>query len=363
LVVVSTPDFASAYRIFTVLNNRGLNLTHADILKAELIGRVQESAQSDYSRKWEDAEDLLGRDGFQDLFSHIRMLYRKTKLAGTVLQEFRDFILKDNVNAAKFIDEVVLTYADAYEVVTTASYLSATGADAVNALLRWLNKIDNVDWIPPAIWYLSRNLNDDASLRKFLADLERLAAGQMILRCNINERITRYARLLTSLENGLDLYSPDSPLQLTDAEKSDIATILNGNLYFEAKTRLYVLLRLDLVLAQGQAEYNYSTITVEHVLPQTPAADSVWVKWFPSEEIRDKYTQRIANLVLLTRKKNSEAQNYDFEDKKQKYFSSPKGVSTFALTSQVLNSHEWTPLLLDTRQTALTATLKTLWRL
>ena len=363
LVVVSTGDFSSAYRIFTVLNNRGLNLTNADILKAELIGRVQEAAQSDYSRKWEDAEDMLGRDGFQDLFSHIRMIYRKTKLAGTVLQEFRDHILKENVDAAKFIDEVVLPYADSYKVLTASSYLSATGADAINGLLRWLNKIDNADWIPPAIWYLSRNLNNHASLYRFLSDLERLAAGQMILRCNINERITRYARLLTALENGADLYSLDSPLQLTDAEKLEIAKILNGDLYFEAKTRLYVLLRLDVLLAQGQVEYNYSTITVEHVLPQTPSADSVWMNWFPTEEIREKYTHRLANLVLLTRKKNSEAQNYDFEDKKKKYFSSAKGVCTFALTSQVLNANEWTPSLLDTRQTALTSMLKTLWKL
>lgn len=363
LVVVSTPDFSSAYRIFTVLNNRGLNLTHADILKAELIGRVQESAQSDYSRKWEDAEDMLGRDGFQDLFSHIRMIYRKTKLAGTVLQEFRDHILKDTVDAAKFIDEVVLTYADAYEVITTCSYLSATGADAVNRLLKWLNKIDNVDWIPPAIWYLSKNPNDSASLCNFLADLERLAAGQMILRCNINERITRYARLITALETSADLYSPDSPLQLTDAEKSGIVKILGGDLYFETKTRLYVLLRLDVLLAQGQVEYNYSTITVEHVLPQTPAADSVWMNWFPTEEIREKYTHQLANLVLLTRKKNSEAQNYDFEDKKKKYFSSAKGVCTFALTSQVLNTKDWTSTVLDARQTSLLLGLKTLWRL
>ena len=361
--MVSTPDFSSAYRIFTVLNNRGLNLTVADILKAELIGRVPESAQTAYSRKWEDAEDQLGRDGFQDLFSHIRMLYRKTKLAGTVLHEFQDYILKNDADAAKFIDEVVITYADSYEVVSKPSYLSATGADAVNGLLRWLNKIDNVDWVPPAIWYLSRNLNDHASLHKFLTDLERLAAGQMILRCNINERITRYAQLLTAMEDGVDLYSPDSPLQLADAEKLGIAKILNGDLYWESKTRLYVLLRLDVELAKGQVEYNYSTITVEHVLPQNPKADSIWIQWFPTEEIRENYTHRLSNLVLLTRKKNSEAQNYDFEEKKKKYFSSANGVCTFALTSQVLNEMEWTPLLLDSRQTALTSALKSLWKL
>jgi uncharacterized protein with ParB-like and HNH nuclease domain len=40
LVVVSTPDTDSAYRIFSVLNDRGLDLSHADILKADIVGSV-----------------------------------------------------------------------------------------------------------------------------------------------------------------------------------------------------------------------------------------------------------------------------------------------------------------------------------
>ena len=102
---------------------------------------------------------------------------------------------------------------------------------------------------------------------------------------------------------------------------------------------------------------------MEHVLPQNPKANSVWVQWFPTEDIREKYTHHLSNLLLLPRRKNSEAQNYDFDEKKKKYFSSAKGVSTFALTSQVLNEKDWTPALLDTRQTNLLSALKTLWEL
>ncbi|WP_447005915.1 GmrSD restriction endonuclease domain-containing protein [Saccharothrix isguenensis] len=52
LVVVSTQDFESAYRIFTVLNERGLDLTHTDILKSEIIGEVSEPDQDAYTKKW-----------------------------------------------------------------------------------------------------------------------------------------------------------------------------------------------------------------------------------------------------------------------------------------------------------------------
>jgi hypothetical protein len=363
LVVVSTPDFTSAYRIFTVMNNRGLNLTYSDILKADLLGTIPPNGQATYTKLWEDTEDSLGREGFQELFAHIRMIYRKVKLAETLLQEYKKHIVPAGTDAGKFIDEVVLPYADAYEIIKTASYQSTSGADAVNSVLRWLGQIDNLDWVPPAIVYVAKNMNNAQVLAKFLVDLERLAAGQMILRRNINERITRYGQLLTAIEQGKDLSAADSPLQLANEEKQDILKSLDGDLYSQAKIRLYVLLRLDSALSKGQATYNYPTVTVEHVLPQNPAPNSVWLQWFPTEEIREKYTHRLANLLLLPRRKNSEAQNFDFEDKKKKYFSSAKGVSTFAITSQVLNEVDWTATLLDTRQTSLLSMLKTVWSL
>jgi hypothetical protein len=363
VVAVSTPDFDSAYRIFTVLNNRGLNLTHSDILKAELIGSISPEHQQAYTRKWESVEDELGREGFQELFAHIRMIYRKTKLSETLLQEYKKHIVPVGSDAARFIDETLLPYADAYAIVKTSSYQSTSGAEEVNGLLRWLNQIDNVDWMPPAIVFMARNNPDTASMVHFLRDLERLAAAQMIIRSNINERIARYGRVLVAMEQGQDLFSAASPLQLGPSEKQAVKMVLDGNLYEEAKVRLYVLLRLDSELSRGQATYSYPSLTVEHVLPQTPSKNSIWLRVFENDDLRLKWTHRIGNLVLLPRRKNSEAQNYDFDVKKQKYFSSAKGVATFALTTQVLNEKEWTPQIVERRQNQLVAALEALWRL
>ncbi len=62
LVVVSTPDLSSAYRIFSVLNDRGLDLSYADILKAEIVGEIPEVEQAEYTLRWEQIEESLGRD-------------------------------------------------------------------------------------------------------------------------------------------------------------------------------------------------------------------------------------------------------------------------------------------------------------
>jgi hypothetical protein len=363
LVAVRTATFNSAYRIFSVLNSRGLNLTTSDILKAEMIGDIPAPQQQDYTQKWEDTEDALGRDGFQELFAHIRMIYRKAKLAETVLDEYKNHILPHQ-NTADFIDKVIIPYGDAYEIIKTASYQSATGADPVNEMLTWLNRIDNSDWIPLAILYFSKHSNSPDELAKFLVSLERLAAGHMILRRNINERINRYAQVLSVIDQGSDVFATASPLQLTDIEKQEITDVLNSdNLYGESKIRMYVLLRLDSALSQGQAVYNYPIITVEHVLPQTPAAGSKWLTWYADDLTRSRYTNRLSNLVLLARKKNSQAQNFEFDVKKQKYFTTAKGISPFVLTTQVLGEKEWTTGVQDKRQKELVAILKTTWTL
>ncbi|MCC5644538.1 DUF262 domain-containing HNH endonuclease family protein [Nostoc sp. CHAB 5824] len=362
LVVVSTPDLDSAYRIFSILNARGLDLSLSDFLKSEVIGAIPPSQQDKYTKIWETEEEDLGRDTFQELFAHIRMIDRKAKPRKTALKEFRDDILPQK-EPQKFIDEVLKPYSDALEIINTANYQSNKDAETINSLLRWLKQIDNFDWIPPAILYFSKNSHTPGKLKQFFTELERLAAGLLILRADINDRIGRYAKLLVAIEENVDLYALESPLQLTPQEINRIIKTLDGDLYLIKRIRQYVLLRLDSTLSQGEASYDYSVITVEHVLPQNPSEGSTWLLWFPNEEERSQYVHRIGNLVLLSRNKNAEAQNYDFDKKKEKYFVGKKGISPFVLTTQVLQQSEWTPGVIEQRQEDSLQSLRKIWRL
>jgi uncharacterized protein with ParB-like and HNH nuclease domain len=362
LVVVSTPDLDSAYRIFSTLNARGLDLSLSDFLKSEIIGAIDSSQQDKYTRIWETQEEDLGREKFQELFAHIRMIDRKAKPRKTTLKEFIEDILPQ-IQPYKFIDEVLKPYSHALEIINTANYRGDKDAETINSLLKWLNQIDNFDWIPPAILYFSKNSHTPEKLKQFFTDLERLAAGLMILRADINDRIGRYAKLLDAIEKNLDLYALESPLQLTTNEINRIIKTLDQDLYLIKRIRQYVLLRLDSALSGGGVNYDYSVITVEHVLPQNPSEGSKWLQWFPDEEERIQYVHRIGNLVLLSRNKNSEAQNYDFDKKKEKYFLSKKGVCPFVLTTQVLQQSVWTPEVIQQRQEDCLQSLRKIWRL
>jgi hypothetical protein len=174
--------------------------------------------------------------------------------------------------------------------------------------------------------------------------------------------VERYGRLLAAIEAGSDLYAENSPLQLDATERSDTLDRLRAEIYTVTRVRLYVLLRLDSALSSGGASYDHPIITVEHVLPQNPASDSAWRTLFSDDE-RAYWVHRLANLVLLSRRKNSEASNYEFDVKKEKYFKTKSGTSPFALTTQVLGEATWTPSLLGQRQSQLVDALAKLWRL
>ncbi len=357
-----TTDLDSAYRIFSVLNDRGLDLSHTDILKAETVGKLSESDQSKYAQKWENMEDHLSRESFEDLFSHIRMIYAKSKLRGTVLAEFRQYV-KPTEKPKEFIDGVLDPLAQAYHSIANACYRSDANAEEINRLFNWLSRIDNSDWMPPAILYLSKNDADPDSLLRFFTDLERLAAGIMVQRQYVGHRIQRYGKLLSAIESGDDLFAQSSPLQLSDDEKSDIVARLDGDIYLMSKVVKYVLLRLDAGLSGAGAKYDHRVVSVEHVLPQSPRSGGKWLQWFPNEEERLRTVHRLGNLLLLSKRKNSQAQNYEFDKKKQKYFSTKTGISPFALTTQVLKEDEWTPDVVKRRQQKLLRVLKDLWRL
>ena len=361
LVVVSAADQDSAYRIFAVMNDRGLNLSPTDILKAEIIGGIEGESRAAYTKLWENIEEDLGREDFRDLFAHIRMIHVKSKARGNLTREFREGVLR-NVTGHEFIDAVLTPFGNAYGIVSRAAYEGANNPDSVNSYLRFLGRIDNFDWIPSTISFFCGHMENQAELIWFIRDLERLAYAMFVLRWNINDRVNRYARLLHEIEEGSDLRANESALQLTQDEKTSVRGELDGPMYLQTRVCMPLLLRLDSLLAEAGATYERNVLSVEHVLPQTPSEGSIWLDWFPEPEQRENWTHRLANLVLLSRRKNSQAQNYDFERKKTEYFQR-NGVVTFAITSQVLQRQDWTPDALAERQRALIGRLADEWRL
>ncbi|GAA8470190.1 hypothetical protein HpNP8_01830 [Helicobacter pylori] len=98
---------------------------------------------------------------------------------------------------------------------------------------------------------------------------------------------------------------------------------------------------------------------IEHILPQQPDYSSQWVKDF-SEEERGLYTHSLANLTLLGGKKNTQASNLDFKEKKKIYMGEEirlnkkkpfKVMICYKMTIDIAHHYtEWTSKSLEKRK-------------
>lgn len=365
LVAVSTPSQQSAFRVFSVMNSRGLDLQPTDIIKADIIGAIESSEEQElYNEKWEDMEVELGRSGFNDLFAYVRMIYAREKAKKALLEEFRQHVLSNVPSPKALVDDVLEPYAEALSILRSASYQAEVDAQKINTYLRWLNRIDNSDWVPAAMLFLSQQKNRPDYVLWFVEKLERLAACLHLTAKNVNERIERYSTVISELMGDHNVDNPVQAVLLAEGEKQEMRKVLDGDIYtLTARRRNYLILRLDSFLSDGAASYDASLLTIEHVLPQTVDAESQWEKDWPDAQARDAWVHRLANLVPLNKRRNSQAQNYDFDRKKDAYFRGRSGVSSYTLTTQVLNESEWTPEVVSNRQNELLGLLTDKWEL
>lgn len=363
LVVVTTPNLDSAYRIFSVMNARGLDLAPSDIFKSKVIGRLEPT--SNYAKLWEDAEESLGTDSFTDLFRDIRTIINGERARRELLREFPEQVLNaylDAGRAAEFVDGVLLPYAGAFERTIAQDFGPGSEWRPVNRWLKRLSRIDNKDWRPVALWAIRHYPDDAAFLDAFLRKLERLAAVSLLRGEYTTPRVLRYLDVLRDLKGGGGLDSPSFEPGPNAIEEARAA--IRGEVYrMQTQRARYVLLRLDELLAQDVgATYEHNIISIEHVLPQSPPEGSDWVSNFTDAE-REYWTHRLGNLLLLNHRKNAQARNFEFAIKKERYFKGGSGSAVFALTTQVLSYPQWTPGVIEERQESLTGLLMEEWAL
>ncbi|SFG07289.1 protein of unknown function [Lachnospiraceae bacterium C7] len=365
LVAVSTPSQASAFRVFSVMNSRGLNLLPTDIIKSETIGKLPVELQQEYTDKWEELENEAGRDGFNEVFTHTRTIFTMERAKKNLLDEFRSYVIPETTPKS-LIDDYLEPYTMAYMKLKNCAYTSSKNAEEINNYLYWLNKNNNYDWMPLAILFMTYYPEDHDYLLWFVKKLERIASYLQVTAQDVNHRMARYKFILAEMKERPDssLDNPLKNIELTEWEKEEFLRTLNGDIYtMPATRRNYIIQRLDSFVSDGGAIYNTKLFTIEHVLPQNPSSESEWFNLWSDTKLRQYWLNKIANLVPLTRQRNSAAQNYEFDIKKTKYFSTKNGTTSYSLTTQVINIDKWSPEVVKERQDYLMEVFTNNWEL
>lgn len=320
-IYVATEQLDDAFRLFTILNDRGIPLTNSDILKSKNLGQIDSrSTRAHWATYWERIEGEMGRDEFDRLLSFVRTIYVKDKARGNLLKEFDERIyaatpplLKRGTNTF----DAIKSYQDAYcEAIQFDGLPQGAGNKYQNRIRVMRRALPSTDWIPPVLaWYNKFSIK---GLNSFIERIDNKYSADWILMKTPTQRITNMNEILKLIEKcntpedivskGSFKYEIESLLQLL---REDI---------FGKRFAKYILLRLEFLLFNHEGPLSLpDQISIEHILPQTPRKNSQWVNDFTPEQ-RELWQHKLGNLMLLSRRKNSSLGNLNFLEKRDRYF-------------------------------------------
>jgi len=345
LIYVASTELDDAFKLFTVLNDRGVRLRGSDILKTMNLRALKSSGGTERDEKqaalmWEEIEGELGED-FDVFLSQIRTVLVKEKARLSLLQEFEDNIyaprefiketkqykkLEPLLRMGKDTFDFVKRYREHYAQVLSSNNHAISNSWEFDNLIRLLNDTGLADfWLPPLLYY--RDVFGEERILEFLRKLENKFLGDWIARETPTDRIEAMNAILKNIaEINLSKNSSsqkiDTLLQskVFDFNKVAFFRELDAGVVYGRRYARYILYKLDMIYGGPHVRLQPpKNMSVEHVLPQNPEDASQWCKDFTSEQ-REEWTDRLGNLVLISRSKNASQGRIDYKDKVERYF-------------------------------------------
>ena len=351
MIYVATEELQDAFQLFTVLNNRGVKLSSSDILKAENLKELSVADRTSWATRWEEMETYFGED-FDKFLSHIRTILVKKKQTTTLLKEFDEFVYSNQeydrtqkkyvprtpiLRRGKDTFELLYSYYHTYQEVFDTDHSVVTGDYEITNYLKLMETGFGADyWIAPVLDYYRKYHR--RGFVAFLKALDRKLSADWITAATPTVRMENVNAILREIEASQDSAALLQSKTFT-INKSDFERVINRDIYGRSFAK-YLLLKLDLIYRGSSTPMIPQAIaSIEHILPRNPSADSQWVKDFSAAE-REEWTNKLGNLVLISRRKNTAQGNRDYVEKKEKYFE--KNIEMFPNSIRIYQNYpEW----------------------
>ncbi|GAA7465203.1 DUF262 domain-containing protein [Helicobacter pylori] len=379
-IKTTCPNISMALRIFSVLNARGLPLHAIDVFKVELLKKLaKEHEQEEFVSRWnalrqkcseneskfpKRKENERENNAAETLFSWYlhylnpvtgrksmeeRLADQFERLNKTPLEYLKS--VEDFYNAYCKILEMPDRYAhllsyvatDSWRVILCTSLLHGYNNQEIENLKELLVKFYYQDWVAGKT--KSTREQTCCNIINALKEKKSVEDIASIVKKYLNEKnITQHFK-----EN------------LQDSNLYTKFYFINGKAPKKNSWLKPILILVEYFMSDDPKpkRIQKNDFHVEHILPQKPTLSSQWAKDF-SEEERERYTHSLANLTLLGGKKNSQASNLDFKDKKKIYMGEEirlnkkktfEVMTCYDTTKYIAHYYtEWTPKSLETRK-------------
>jgi len=343
-------DDANAFLIFETMNDRGLDLSIADLLKNYLLGHAGEDLNT-VLNLWTSAIACLNAYGGEYIFTVFLRHFWSSK-HGLVREKELYKNIKSRVstkaNVVDFANELARN-SDYYAAILSPEHdfwseFSTTACERVRTLAL-LGLEQYRPMLLSTLAHFRPNEVEDILRLLISWNVRLLIVGGLGGGAMENQ----YCALAQAIRKG-DLKSVKEiakraksfiPNDAIFREGFESARVSKPNL-----ARYYLRTLERQASTQPQLELIANTdpneLTLEHILPQRPKDDS-WHKF--DEDDRKAYTNRLGNMVLLAQKMNSKLRSAPFQTKREFCAN-----SELSLTKMVASYTQWDKKAIDKRQ-------------
>lgn len=339
VVKIVAPSEADAFRLFETLNDRGLALNAADLVKNKLLARCKEQKNIDEAVGiWGNIIELVGEDEVVDFLRYYWIAFHGNVRQRELYKVFENHLR--TVSPSKALDLVrdLRDSARAYNQIANPSDNKPIWKQGVNEVLRRL------------VIYKAR------SCRPILLACAKHRPEDMLKVVRACEVLTvRYSIVSNLSSSELDRSYAQAARELKSTSKRNVLEILETHLTryalsneeFErnftgvcvtsvSETWRQILIQLNEALSTGETDVkDAKNVHVEHVFPQKPSAEALREARL-SKEAGESLVCKLGNLTLLSGELNRKASNRPFSMKKASY-----KVSEITLNKEIADKSRW----------------------
>lgn len=345
-------DEGFAIKLFSVLNDRGLDLTPADIIKAYLLQHLDETKRGSFIEVWKRIENTasLSGESVQSIFN-LYLYFLKAENPRKSLQDE----LKEQFKG-KNAQQIILDVEKYAKVVLE---INSNTKDKDISLLRYVNH--SIYWKTILASAIHTDYYDFDGLKLLL---RKYYYQSWIAGGTLNRIKQTSFNVIRKVKNNEPLDHIKSVIK-ENLDKYQFYTdfLQNENMYW-MNWHKPLLLAVE-YFQQDDREYIPITrdLHTEHILPKEWNREDL--NWKDSFTIEDssKYLNSLGNLTLLSGVKNIQASNRNFSDKREVY--NGKGIdgkTSFEITKAILEDNtEWTIEKIQDRADWMEGKIKTLF--
>lgn len=359
IISISVTSDTDAYIIFETLNDRGLDLSTADLLKNHLFSRAKQYEIQDIQDNWRTLTMTLNQINITTFLRHYWLAKHERVTDKKLYEKIKGYLDHADVTVKEFIEDLVAS-ADIYVNIVNPSYEYWGNHDLVDGLEN-INHLNYKAAYSLILIAKSKQFNIN-NLVKLVDACGKFLFKYVTIGGNSPSDVENYFNTLTKIirKNGQDsldkIIKSIKNKQPTDKQFKEI---FSSKVISTQKVQRYILERINEHLGTKETvSNNPKAVHVEHIMPRK--LNAAWKnKLNDVDNLHEEYVNRIGNVTLLSNRLNQSASNKSFKEKKEKYYS----ASEFYITKKLMEYEEWNFNTIDERQKKLAEIAVEVWRI